>query len=394
MDRLFKYGVGGIFFLLPLFFLLPPYATTFEQQISGAKLIYIFFFGNLFLGAYLAHSIHWSFGLIHSAISASVVLTGFGAVQIYPYAYWVAGVGFTLFFLHLEEDWQEFLLKCVVWSAVASSVLALFQALDMDPLMTYASHISRADRTNPIGMLGQTTKFGAFLAMAFGLALAFRQWFAAVVIGLAAISTDSSFTWLALGGAFLVNLRYLMGRAIVVVLVLAGGASVWTYKYLYDKASSMADNGRFAVWEATIRAWWEHSFWLGFGPGSFQALFSTHFQPKWLLWGSFEQAHNDYLQVVFEMGIIGIIVMVACITIVAIHFKSSWWGGKTESSVVVAAEGALAAILLNAIGNFPFQLAPHFLLGIISFATIVRATQGRDGYQFGSNGPFYPRGHS
>lgn len=375
--RLFKFGVGGIFFLLPLFFLLPPIANTIEAQLTASKFLVCFFLGAIALSTLVYLCGQSYLAIVNLLLSLSVFLVGMRATAMAPYVYWVAALATALFFVRADDDSQEFFFKAVVYAAVVSSVLGFFQSMDLDPILSYANTITEADRRLPIGLLGQATKHGAFLAIALGMALGLRQWVAAAFILAGVILTNSSFTWLAAGGAILVWARHEWGWRMALRLVCAGLGFVLGV-YLLRSEHTM-DNGRFAIWEATLSAWWNGPRYLGFGLGSFsaptgpgQTLFAQFFQPKYLReYGSFMQAHNDYLQLIFEMGFLGIMGIVSGIYFLGRYYLVSLLSGEKNRVVIVAAECGLMAILLNAIGNFPFQLAPHYLLAVIFVALLL-----------------------
>lgn len=377
MNRFIKYGVGGIFFLLPLFFLLPPLANTIDAQLIKSKFLLCFFLGNIAVALLIYLRGQLFLAICHALITVSVSHSLLGVNQIYPYVYWLSALGIALFFITLEEEVQVFCFKAVIYGAVASSVLGIFQALDMDPILSYAPNITEEGRRLPVGMLAQTTKHGAFLAIAFGMALGLRQWFAAVIILTVVLLTKSSFSYLSVICASLVWIRYAYGRPMVRGLIVFGGA-VFFYLWLTE-SSLLISHGRFDVWQRTIDAWWNGPVFWGYGLGSFAAavgpektFFAHYFQPEYLrILGDFLQAHNDYLQLVFEMGIIGIVIIGFGLFFVGKHYLVEWWGISEQRSIVVASQCGLTAILVNAIGNFPFQLAPHFFLAVIFLALLL-----------------------
>lgn len=370
-----KRGAGGIFFLLPLFFLPPVQAFSAFNQLVGAKFALCFLLGNTLFALYLGMKIHPLFSLIHFviALNTALLFSPTGSTYLYTLTYWGAGVGAALLFLELGDRTRSFLFLCVVYGAVASAALGIFQALDLDPILSYAPTISAENRVLPVGLFGQTTKHGAFLAIAFGMALGLRQSVAAVIILAVALMTKSSFTYLSLAGSSLVALRYLPhGKSLVRGAAVLGGLAFAVVYALFPLL--MLPNGRFSVWNATLRAWWDGPRLFGFGPGSFEAIFPAHFQPKTLAYGDFIQAHNDYVQVAFEYGWLGVTVLAVGAVVLFECYYKNWWQhsrqfGKTE--VKVAAECGLAAILLNALGNFPFQLAPHYFLAILFLAVLL-----------------------
>lgn len=377
MSRLAKYGVGGVFFLLPLFFLLPPIAQTIDAQLIASKFLLVFFLGSVLSCAFIAWYGQPYLALVHGLISMNVLYYTLSVNALYPFFYWSSALSIALIFLNLDRSFQEFCFRAVVYSAVASSVLGIFQSLDMDPLLSYASTISREDRMLPIGLLGQATKHGAFLAIAFGMALGLRQWVASLFILAALILTKSSFTWIAAFSAWLVVARYFVGRSVVYAslsAIIPGVVALFWFGSSYSM-----DHGRFAVWQAALDAWWHGPKLTGFGLGSFSAsinrdqfFFAQFFQPIELrVYGDFLQAHNDYVQLIFEMGVMGMLIILGGIYSIGLYFWRVWWIGGKSSPIIRASQGGLAAILVNAIGNFPFQLAPHYLLAIIFVALLL-----------------------
>jgi hypothetical protein len=73
----------------------------------------------------------------------------------------------------------------------------------------------------------------------------------------------------------------------------------------YIHPSLMSDSERFKNWKYYLDYWWDHSKLFGFGPGSFGPI-GPYLQglngekSNFLLW-----AHNEYLQVFFEFGLVG-----------------------------------------------------------------------------------------
>lgn len=368
-----KWGAGGGFFLLPLFFLLQPYAQTFEHQMSTSKLLFCFGLGNLAFAIYLGKKIHPFFFLAHFTFSVGTLFTGFGSIQLYPFTYWMAALCAAIVFLELEEETQRFLFKAVVLAAVASSILSFLQALDADPILKYAPNITDSDRVFPVGLMGQATKNGAFLAIAMGMALGLKDYLSAAVISAAAILTCSSFTFLALGGAAVVFLRPYLGKALLGVTCFAGAMSVSIAYIINPFWTPFLDNGRFIAWKAAILAWWDKAFWLGFGPGSFAAIYPKYFQPAALNYGEFHQSHNDYVDALFSFGALGGFALLMGSIFLGTYYWHHWWINEEEKPpTILAAECGLAAILLNALGNFPFQLAPHYLLAVIFLALLLQ----------------------
>lgn len=73
---------------------------------------------------------------------------------------------------------------------------------------------------------------------------------------------------------------------------------------LNPNAAFLNSNGRFEVWEKSMHFWNQHANpFLGFGLGSFAVIGPAMTEHKYI-W-----LHSDYLQILFEMGVIGLILV-------------------------------------------------------------------------------------
>lgn len=378
-----KWLAGGIAFLLPLFFMLPPFAQSFEAQITYSKFWLCVLAGGIAYSVYLFRHIHVLFALVNMCILLGTVSVFNGELNmnLWPYMYWLSAAFVASWYVSQPLETKEFAARCIVWAACASSVLAFFQMMDLDPIMQYGPNITQEDRIRPIGMLGQTTKFGVFLAMALPIAIVYRDYVSIFCIAVALYATKSSFAYLAGAAGVLIVLRDIIGRKAIVYTVLGGISFVAFSRYMDWFGQMFLDNGRYAVWESALRAWIKNQPVLGFGAGSFGHLYHKVFQPKELGYGAFIQAHNDYVQWLFDFGLIGAVVLAIAIIFVASHYLFFWWfkffRAEGEARLVLALQGTFAAILVNALGNFPFQLAPHYFIAVTSLAFLLKNPDNR-----------------
>jgi hypothetical protein len=88
--------------------------------------------------------------------------------------------------------------------------------------------------------------------------------------------------------------------AIYLILVFLG-LVYWTDHHCWDKFLY----ARGAVWLATLKLWIKHPI-VGWGLGSYKVLFYNLAHGKFELEGCWYQAHNEYLQYLFEQGLIGL----------------------------------------------------------------------------------------
>jgi len=365
---------GGMFFLLPFF--CNPYASP-ELQLEPPKLIAVFLLGAVIFGFYLSRRIHWLIGALFVVFAFNSWASGFGSMQMYGMAYLSSAIFVSLWFLELKEWQKGIIFKAIVLSSIVTGCFALLQLFNMDPIFKYAPGI---DATLPIGFLGQTTKYGAFMAICFGIAVAYDFWLISLFIGVMALTSMSSMTFAAMLGVLIVRSRRMKhGVSISNLLIVVPGAGLLIGLFLRPEANVFFSHGRTEIWLATLKAWWNGRRLMGFGPGSFEVLFASNWQPESTRgMGIFNRAHSDYIQLIFEFGFPGILLIVGLIVCLIAYYWTFLKYPKVVVKSQIAAECAFTAMAVNALANFPFQLAPHYLIGIMSLSILLKSLKEDD----------------
>lgn len=133
-----------------------------------------------------------------------------------------------------------------------------------------------------------------------------------------------------------------------VVLVAAVGMGSYIKPQFFTRIN------RYPAW-ALFAVFWRENFspWIGSGLGTFKLWGSTvqqlaHFmEGRWFLW-----AHNDWLQIFFELGIIGGVLAIS----VFVYILKKAWGQP-------ALFGAIVSFGVIMLGNYPMHIAATGLLG-------------------------------
>ncbi len=354
--------------ILILPFLVWPYFPP-ELQIEVPKWFGLYLIGNLIFACYLGRFLHPLFSLFHAVISINVLLSGFGSYQIYPMLQWTAGVFMCLWFVQQENGMRLLVYKVIVCVGVLMSVYAFVQTQDMDFIFKYAPGIPH---NLPIAMFGQTTKFGIYAALCASIALAIGWWVAFIPLAIMCVWTASSFSIASLIAGLMIWLKY--KNKDLFKYTMAGGIAAMLALYFIPMFAFLFEGqGRKEVWYATLKAWIHGAPYIGFGPGSFYYLFGSNFEPQSIRdHGIFLQAHNDYVQAVFEYGSLGVACIVYALFCLFHVYRLNWWMANKQSKDVVAAQAVVAAMLVNMLGNFPAQLATPFAIGIISLAVLLK----------------------
>jgi Ca2+/Na+ antiporter len=238
--------------------------------------------------------------------------------------------------------------------------------------------------------------FAAFMGMMFPLALgrAFlgRCHFAtrlllgyAALVLLAGIAFSlSRGAWLASGGTLVFLLfqlvRHRAGRwlAIGLVVVVASGVYLFVQRapqvkdrLSYERSANTAKEMRTRLWMwQSAWAMWREQPWIGVGPGHFDYRFPKYrvrlaqYRPG--------RAHNDYLNLLVDWGIVGAALGVVTLGLLAWHGFDGWRRVRRDGGDFGTSHSDRAGFLLGAAGGLLFA-AIH---SAVEFNLYVPATAG------------------
>lgn len=268
------------------------------------------------------------------------------------------------------EYWEiDDILKTMVLMAAATSLYMLLQFFMIDqffkPLDSFIP-----GRGHVAGFIGNPTLTAPFVAMMIPIALHYRVWGIAILLGLATAAADSQ---IASGAAVVSILAYLSSKgwkaAIICGLMLVLGAGV-----IAAKPGIMEPKERFIMWKQIakdivepIAPGSDATYPLtGRGIGSFKFVFhqqhpGTEDKPN-----RFMQAHNEYLEFTYGCGIAGLFLMLMAMfqmfkqNIDWRRYIYSW-----QDSRKMALLASFLCIAISAGGTFVWQI------GTIAFFTTV-----------------------
>jgi hypothetical protein len=241
---------------------------------------------------------------------------------------------------------------------------ALLQWLGFDPIFATKLKLAGGDPVHWrfAGFLGQHTIFGAWAA-----AIAWYWWgrgerVAFVLVSLFAFATQSAFTllsWYCAGLAWLAWRGHWRWFGLGCLGIL-GGAFLALH---HEGGGFLYDNGRFFAWRMLISGVFDRP-WLGYGMGDFGTLFPTYHQGfSGMPW---RQAHNEFLQVLYDGGLIGLGLALA--TLAPLLYRAKQWWRREDALPWFL---LLVAILVNSTGNFPLQIAPLALYAGTAYLWLV-----------------------
>jgi O-antigen ligase len=122
-----------------------------------------------------------------------------------------------------------------------------------------------------------------------------------------------------------------------------------------DPSTARSVAGRVEIWATTSSAI-EQTFPIGTGLGSFEQIYRQHEDPAQVTRFFVNHAHNDYLEIVLELGLAGAILIVL--------FLAWWaatairiWKSPLSTPFARAATVATAVVLAHSIVDFPLRTA-------------------------------------
>jgi hypothetical protein len=290
-------------------------------------------------------------------------------------AYIVVVVSCFCFLLFRTSDTDK-LINFVIAAFLVQVLVGIMQRFGMDTLMNI-------NRRTPVfvGSVMQYMRFGSLLAVMTPILAIKNKWFVVPVLLAAALSRSSSFALGVLAGSTVyMFLGYKKLRKWIIFTGIIGviGFCIW------DKASieiALTD-GRVPVWCDIVKTWiydtstcvipvsrnyidclvdWQTVF-LGHGLGTFLPLFPIFKHDP----NPFPQAHNDFLQIYWELGLIGGTIFLGYIT----HLLRKLFRKKEYLYI-----SGLVCIGVNMFFAFPMRMIQTALMLIMYLAFCEKAAR-------------------
>jgi hypothetical protein len=282
---------------------------------------------------------------------------------------------FALFVVTVASvEWDEparwRLLTVATWTGFLMAGYALLQFLYVDQFCDQKTDYFPINRIG--GTMGNRTIVAPFIAMLIPLAIYLRSWWKVAVMAAAILVCRSSvaigagavavFFQVASGGKRALRIASAVAAVLVIAAVIGYGSSAAVRR-------EVNDSGRIAVWKLVIQDWRspvdpqkDNSFAItGLGPGSFRYVFPGKHEQFFRehAWQDFLQAHNEYLQLLYECGVVGLFLLLGAIGWVFrrnFSFRDCWRGEADPYRMSLLS--SFLCISLCALGTFVWQIAP------------------------------------
>ncbi|MBU2051422.1 MAG: O-antigen ligase family protein [Gammaproteobacteria bacterium] len=266
---------------------------------------------------------------------------------------------------------KEILFNIMAWVGLIMSIYVFLQFFGIDQFYSITGK-HEAMRT-PCGFVGGTlghpTVVSSFIGMIIPIALFLKKyWFASIMI-LAVLATKSN---VAIGAmiASLVFLYALKDQKTAVLVAITSFIfillAISAYIYIPQFRPFIGDSGRFGVWQNILKdvnspiaeGAKQRYPYTGLGIGSFKYIFHVKHSGVII---PFFQAHNEYLEILFTMGIAGL----------GLFVMSLWTAlvGKItrERKFLLT---SFACIAIAAGGTFVWHLGAHIYYSIVILALL------------------------
>ncbi|WP_413708783.1 O-antigen ligase family protein [Rhizobium sp. Rhizsp82] len=172
--------------------------------------------------------------------------------------------------------------------------------------------------------------------------------------------------------------RRLAATVATILLSMAAGLALFG-EHLFSRIGAAGlESSRFCALPAILRVLTEN-IWLGTGAGTFEIAFASARDPACGVMGVWQKAHNTYLQIWIEFGILGPILAIATIvSVVSMLYCSLRSRSKSRSYGVLGLSGLLLVVMHSTV-DFPLEIPAiaSFFAAIIVLTTIVPGSGDR-----------------
>jgi len=322
----------------------------------------------------IALFIAWSLFIFFYTKSLMIAdATGSGSFHMNPLAFLnmtnVVLYGIFYYVLHQIKIDKDKLYKTFAFIAVFQSVYVILQFLQIDQFFNNITFsLMHQTKRWPVGMWGNEALVSWCIAICSPFLLAFKElrYKLAYVLCFGAVCCTRCSAGIAafiLGFIFFqfFNNKKKLAIALLILVLLSGA---WAYKsgkftYYFNPTH------RFEVWKKSVEIWHEMPI-TGWGLGSYRVLFWQR-APEFRTDGHWAQTHNDYLQTLFETGVVGFGIL---LSLLWITFHSFW--RKRKGLIPITSLFITSMIMF---WGFPFRTA----LGILPIVALVLFERERDG---------------
>ena len=246
---------------------------------------------------------------------------------------------------------EKLVMKVIAWTGFLMALVVIAQKFGFQQFWRIQNDGELGGMRHPelMGFMAQYTLVSAFMAMCLPATLFIKKWWMAVVVSIAIILTTSHFGIICIP---IVGLLYLCGRYKKYFPIVGGLIFIGLLYCLYLLRNH--DEGRFGVWLQIYHDMTHPLFdnrlaesqgFTGFGAGAFSVFFPILHKSAW------GQAHNEFMEFMFNNGILGLGMLLAAIVV---FFKQAYKYFENETIQFCLFSFIIICILSN--GTFFWHL--------------------------------------
>lgn len=275
----------------------------------------------------------------------------------------ITAVFFIVPFIFLEDI--EFIVNCIIFVCAINSAMALLQLFGLNPIwLMQGNWIINSE----VGFLGHPTIYGPLMVCGVSCSLYGGIKGNKILLALSILMaiqcffTASVMTVLSLGAVLILYAYEMWSKKKAYLLFGLSILACIILEIFLPRA--MSDTGRFWWWGEAFKMF-KNAPLLGYGIGTWQSYAMFIGQHNLAVLGNspwFGQAHNDYVQAAFELGLIGLAIIGWCFYDVIMGAVSAL--SIKKDSIRFA--GIFLGLAVNSLGNFPIRIAPLALLFAMS----------------------------
>jgi len=270
----------------------------------------------------------------------------------------------TLSSIDFDDKHKDIIFKVMSWCGFVMAIYCIVQSLNIDQFYNLAikDEIRFIPSANITGTMGQPTIVSPFIAMIIPIALYLKRYWFVLIMGIAVLLTRSQVAI----GAMILSLLFLYSlknkktfirTGILFLIIIA--LSITAYFSNPKIKSLVKDSGRFENWQQIIKdvnsplapeVKNRYPF-TGLGIGSFKYIY--HIKNHNTFW----QAHNEYLEIPYNIGIIGLFLFLMALWVI---IKDNLFKDRYRRYLLAS----FICIAICAGGTFVWQMGPHLYYSI------------------------------
>lgn len=264
---------------------------------------------------------------------------------------------------------KDFIMKVMLYCITLSALHCILQFMGFHQWFVLID-INGPSQYNPSKMVtstfGHPTFVAPLLVIAIPIAIYFKKYICLVILLAGLFCTQSA---IGIASAICTFLFLFISKnkdrflTIGTIVFLIGSLFVYAYIQYPNVRAISSDQSRIANWANIIQDMREpfneeKSYALtGFGLGTFKYMYRAKHG------GKLQRAHNEYLEILYEMGIIGFILFIVIIVSI---FKKNLFSGKRKRYLLTS----LFGMCMCAMGTFVWHLPATTLYTLIILALI------------------------